>query len=492
MAIRDYDRLYIGGDWVAPEGSDTISVISPVSEDVIARVPDGTEADIDKAVAAARIAFDRGPWPRMAPAERGEILRKAAGQIMAETADLAEIITREMGAPITFSNLGQVMAPMMIFNYYADLAGTFAFDEVRDGLLNPKVLVTKEPVGVVGAIAPWNVPLFIAAAKLAPSLAAGCTVVYKPAPETPLDAFRLAEIFEECGLPKGVLSVVPAGREVSEHLVTHPGVDKISFTGSGVGGKRIGGLCGERLKRCTLELGGKSAAIILDDADLSTTIPTLLPNAIMNNGQACIAQTRILAPRARYAEVVDAVVSGVSAMKVGDPMDPATEVGPVVAERQRTRIEGYLDSGREEGATVAIGGGRPAGNDFAKGWYVEPTVFSDVDNKMKIAQEEIFGPVLVVIPYDGDDNAVEIANDSNYGLCGSVWTNDNDRGLGIARQVRTGTYMLNSFAPIDFATPFGGFKESGVGREFGPEGLESFLEKKSIGLPADYMPGSGT
>ncbi|HSZ37248.1 MAG TPA: aldehyde dehydrogenase [Acidimicrobiales bacterium] len=492
MAIRDYDRLYIGGDWVAPEGTDTIGVISPVSEEVIARVPDGTEADIDKAVAAARIAFDRGPWPRMAPADRGEILRKAAAQILAETADLAEIITREMGAPITFSNLGQVLAPMMIFNYYADLAGTFAFDEVRDGLLNPKVLVTKEPVGVVGAIAPWNVPLFIAAAKLAPSLAAGCTVVYKPAPETPLDSFRLAEIFEECGLPKGVLSVVPAGREVSEHLVTHPGVDKVSFTGSGVGGKRIGGLCGERLKRCTLELGGKSAAIILDDADLATTIPTLLPNAIMNNGQACIAQTRILAPRARYAEVVDAVVSGVSAMKVGDPMDPATEVGPVVAERQRTRIEGYLESGREEGATVALGGGRPGGSDFAKGWYVEPTVFSDVDNKMKIAQEEIFGPVLVVIPYDGDDNAVEIANDSNYGLCGSVWTNDNDRGLGIARQVRTGTYMLNTFAPIDFATPFGGFKESGVGREFGPEGLESFLEKKSIGLPADYTPGTGS
>ncbi|HXA73667.1 MAG TPA: aldehyde dehydrogenase [Acidimicrobiales bacterium] len=491
MAIRDYDRLFIGGDWVAPEGTDTIGIISPVSEEVIARVPDGTEADIDKAVAAARIAFDRGPWPRMAPAERGEILRQAAAQITAEMGDMAEIITREMGAPITFSNLGQVFAPTMIFNYYADLAGTFAFDEVRDGLLNPKVLVTKEPVGVVGAIAPWNVPLFIAAAKLAPSLAAGCTVVYKPAPETPLDAFRLAEIFEACGLPKGVLSVVPAGREVSEHLVTHPGVDKISFTGSGVGGKRIGGLCGERLKRCTLELGGKSAAIILDDADLATTIPTLLPNAIMNNGQACIAQTRILAPRARYAEVVDAVVSGVSAMKVGDPMDPATEVGPVVAERQRTRIEGYLDSGREEGATVAIGGGRPSGSDFAKGWYVEPTVFSDVDNKMKIAQEEIFGPVLVVIPYDGDDNAVEIANDSNYGLCGSVWTNDNDRGLGVARQVRTGTYMLNTFAPIDFATPFGGFKESGVGREFGPEGLGSFLEMKSIGLPADYTPRTG-
>jgi aldehyde dehydrogenase (NAD+) len=432
MAIRDYDRLFIGGDWVAPEGTDTIAVISPSTEEVIARVPDGTEADIDKAVAAARTAFDRGPWP------------------------MAEIITKEMGSPISFSALGQVLAPSMIFNYYADLASTFAFDELRTGLLNPNMLVSKEPVGVVGAIAPWNVPLFIAAAKLAPSLVAGCTVVYKPAPETPFDGFRLAEIFTEAGLPKGVLSVIPAGRQVSEHLVTHPGVDKISFTGSAVGGKRIGGLCGERLKRCTLELGGKSAAIILDDADLTTTISTLLPNAIMNNGQACVAQTRILAPRGRYDEVVEALVSGVAALSVGDPLDPATDVGPVVAERQRARIEGYLESGREEGATVAIGGGRPG--EFNKGWYVEPTVFTNVDNKMKIAQEEIFGPVLVVIPYDGDEQAIEIANDSTYGLCGSVWTNDNDRGLGIARQVRTGTYMVNAPVPIDFATPFGGYK----------------------------------
>ncbi|HWE65031.1 MAG TPA: aldehyde dehydrogenase [Acidimicrobiales bacterium] len=488
MAIRDYDRLFIGGDWVAPEGTDTIAVISPSTEEVVGRVPDGTEADIDKAVAAARTAFDRGPWPRMSPAERGEILAKVAAQIQAEMGDMAAIITEEMGSPISFSTMGQVLAPSMIFQYYADLAATFVFDEVRAGMLNPQVLVTKEPVGVVGAIAPWNVPLFIAAAKLAPSLLAGCTVVFKPAPETPFDAFRLAEIFADAGLPKGVLSVVPAGREVSEHLVKHPGVDKISFTGSGVGGKRIGGLCGERLKRCTLELGGKSAAIILDDADLATTIPTLLPNAIMNNGQACIAQTRILAPRGRYDEVVDAVVAGVAAMVVGDPMDPATEVGPVVAERQRARIEGYLDSGREEGATVALGGGRPAAQ--TKGWFVEPTVFTNVDNKMKIAQEEIFGPVLVVIPYDGDDQAVEIANDSSYGLCGSVWTGDNDRGLGVARQVRTGTYMLNAPVPIDFTTPFGGFKESGLGREFGPEGLDTFLEKKSIALPAGYTPGA--
>ncbi len=486
MSTMEYDKLFIGGTWVAPEGTGTIEIISPQTEQVVGRVPDATEGDVDKAVAAARQAFDHGDWPRMAPAERAAILAAVGNQLAVESAELGSLISTEMGSPVSWSQLAQVLAPMMVFNYYAGLAETFKFDEVRDGVLSPRVLVSKEPVGVVGAIAPWNVPLFIAAAKLAPSLLAGCTVVFKPAPETPLDAFRLAEIFTECGLPEGVLSVVPAGREVGEHLVTHPGVDKISFTGSGVGGRRIASLCGERLKRCTLELGGKSAAIILDDADLSTTIPTLLPNAIMNNGQACIAQTRILAPRARYDEVCEAIVEQVGAMKVGDPLDPATEVGPLVADRQRTRVLGYIESGREEGATVALGGGRPS--DQATGWYVEPTVFTNVDNKMKIAQEEIFGPVLAVIPYDGDDAAVEIANDSSYGLCGSVWTADNDRGLGVARQVRTGTYMLNSGVPIDFATPFGGYKESGLGREFGPEGLETFLEKKSISLPVGYEP----
>jgi aldehyde dehydrogenase (NAD+) len=486
MAVKDYDRLYIGGTWVAPAGTDVIEVVSPATEEVVARVPEATEADVDRAVAVARQAFEQGPWPRMAPAERGAVLAKVADTLTAEMADMAETIATEMGSPVSWAQLGQVLAPSMIFTYYAGLASTFAFDEVRTGVLNPEVLVTREPVGVVAAIAPWNVPLFIAAAKLAPALAAGCTVVFKPAPETPLNAFRLAEILAEAGLPEGVLSVLPAGREVGEHLVTHEGVDKVSFTGSTAAGKRIGGLCGERLKRCTLELGGKSAAIVLDDADLAATMANLMPNTMMNNGQACIAQTRILAPRARYDEVVEALVEQVKLMPVGDPLDPATQVGPLVAARQRDRVEGYLRSGQEEGATVAIGGGRPAGLD--KGWYVEPTVFAGVDNKMRIAQEEIFGPVLVVIPYDGDDDAVAIANDSNYGLCGSVWTGDNERGLGVARRVRTGTYMLNTGVPIDFATPFGGFKESGVGREFGPEGLEIFLEKKSIALPGGFTP----
>ncbi len=486
MAVKSYDKLFIGGEWVAPERSATIEVVSPYTEEVIASVPDGTVGDINRAVAAAREAFDRGPWPRMAVAERAQVLAKVGQRLGEELPALAEIITQEMGTPILFSQLAQVGAPMMIFNYFAELGGTYATDAVRTGILSPEVLVTKEPVGVVGAIAPWNVPLFLAAAKLAPALLAGCTVVFKPAPETPLDAFRLAEIFVECGLPKGVLSIVPAGREVSERLVSHPDVDKISFTGSTVAGRKIASICGEQLKRCTLELGGKSAAILLDDVDLGVTIPMLMPNALMNNGQACIAQTRILAPRARYDEVVDAICESVrNEWHEGDPMDMGTAVGPLVAARQRDRVESYIAKGKDEGAIAKIGGNKSS---QPHGWFVEPTIFSNVDNKMTIAQEEIFGPVLVVIPYDGDDDAVSIANDSDYGLCGSVFSADNERGLGIARQVRTGTYMLNSATPIDFASPFGGYKASGIGREFGPEGLESFLETKSINLPAGYTP----
>ena len=483
--MKAYDRLFIGGEWVAPAGTATIDVINPTTEEVAGRVPEAAEADVDKAVAAARQAFDSGPWPRMTPAERAAVLTQVSDAIKAEMQPLAELITTEMGSPVGWGTMAQVLAPTMIIDYYAGLAQSYGFDEVRQGLMG-QVLVAKEPVGVVAAISPWNVPMFIAAAKLAPALVAGCSVVFKPAPETPLDAFRLAELFEQAGLPKGVLSVLPAGREVGEHLVRHPGVDKVSFTGSTVAGKKIGAICGEQLKRFSLELGGKSAAVILDDVNLAEALPMLLPNAIMNNGEACIAQTRILAPRDRYQEVVDALVESVSAMKVGDPLDPTVEVGPLVAERQRDRVEGYIKLGQEEGAKVALGGGRPAGID--KGWFVEPTVFVDVDNSMRIAQEEIFGPVLAVIPYDGDDQAVSIANDSSYGLCGSVWTGDPERGLKVARGVRTGTYMLNSPIPIDFSTPFGGYKESGIGREFGPDGLELFLEKKSINLPAGYTP----
>lgn len=483
--MKSFDRLFIGGEWVAPSSSNIFEVRSPATGELVGQCPEAMEADIDRAVAAAREAVDHGPWPRMTPAERGAVLAKASELVTERMQDMAELITLEMGSPISWGLMAQVLAPTMILGYYAGLGSTFAFDEYKDGLLGP-VLVTKEPVGVVAAITPWNVPFFLAAAKLAPALLSGSSVVFKPAPETPLDANVFAEILAEAGVPKGVLSVVPAGREVGEYLVNHRDVNKVSFTGSTVAGKKIGAACGANLKRFSLELGGKSAAILLDDVDLAEAMPLMMPNAIMNNGEACISLTRILAPRDRYSEVTDALVEAVRTMTVGDPMDPSTEVGPLVAERQRDRVEGYIRIGQEEGAKVAIGGGRPTGLDT--GWYVEPTVFIDVDNSMRIAQEEIFGPVLSVIPYDSDADAVRIANDSDYGLCGGVFSADVERGVAVARGVRTGTYMVNSGIPIDFASPFGGYKESGMGREFGADGLELFLEKKTINLPAGYAP----
>jgi aldehyde dehydrogenase (NAD+) len=338
-------------------------------------------------------------------------------------------------------------------------------------------------VGVVAAIIPWNVPLFIAINKVVPALLAGCTVILKPAPETPIDALWLGELFTEAGLPSGVLSVLPADRAVSEYLVTHPGVDKVSFTGSTAAGRRVGALATERLKRLSLELGGKSAAIVLDDVDVPSMAGMLAYSGLMNSGQACVAQTRILAPRNRYDEVTEALAAAAAGMTVGDPLDPSTQLGPLVAERQRDRVESYIEKGKAEGARLVTGGGRPAGLD--KGWYVEPTVFADVDPKHTIAQEEIFGPVLSVIPYDTVEQAVDIANDSDYGLAGSVWTQDIDRGYEIAKQVRTGTYGINWYA-FDMGSPFGGYKCSGIGREDGPEGLEAFCELKSILMPLGY------
>ncbi len=479
-----YDTFFIGGKFVPAAGSGTVEVVSPTTEEVIGRVPEATVADMDRAVAAARDAFDHGPWSTTAPAERADIMAAVSMEIMGRMDEFATLITKENGCPFTFSQMGQVFAATAVLDYFTGLARTFSFEELRDGMLGP-TLVRREPVGVCAGIIPWNVPLFITMLKLAPALASGSTIVLKPAPETPLDAYALAEILERSGLPEGVVNIVPADREVGEHLVRHPAIDKVSFTGSTAAGRKIGAICGEQLKRVTLELGGKSAAIMCDDVDLEAAIPQLMGAALMNNGQACVAQTRILAPRSRYEEIKDALASAVAAFTVGDPLDPATECGPLVAERQRQRVEGYIAKGREEGATLVVGGGRPAG--FDKGFFVEPTLFADVDNSMTIAREEIFGPVLSLIPYDGDAEAVSIANDSDYGLSGSVWSTDLDRAVGIARQVRTGTYQVNMLA-MDFGSPFGGFKSSGLGRELGPEGLAAFLEDKSIAMPAGSEP----
>ncbi|HEV8628042.1 MAG TPA: aldehyde dehydrogenase [Acidimicrobiia bacterium] len=478
------DRLFIGGEWVAPAGTETIDVISPHSEETVGRVPAGTPADMDRAVDAARRAFDEGPWSRLALLERADLLDRLATVYGQRLSDMAQTITTEMGSPTSFSQMVQAPMPWMLLQYYVGLGRTSTLEEPRTGVLGD-VLVRREPVGVVAAIVPWNVPQAVTMQKLAPALLAGCTVVLKPAEETPLDAVLLAELVEESGLPAGVLNVVPAGREVGEHLVTHAGVDKVSFTGSTAAGRRIASLCGERLKRCSLELGGKSAAIILDDADLETAVGALRFASFMNGGQACVAHSRILVSRRRHDEVVDALAEMVRSLRVGDPADPETEIGPLAAARQRDRVEGYIRSGCEQGAKAIVGGGRPAGQD--RGWYVEPTMFVNVDNTMRIAREEIFGPVVAVIPFDDEADAVAIANDSDYGLAGSVYTADIDKGLDIARRVRTGTYAINQYM-IDFAAPYGGFKCSGIGRENGPEGLHAFLEDKSIVVGQGHRP----
>ncbi|MDQ6853612.1 MAG: aldehyde dehydrogenase [Actinomycetota bacterium] len=480
--MREHKRLFIGGEWVEPASSRTIDVISPHSEELVGRVPEGTEADVDRAVTSARDAFDNGEWPRLSPEERIAAVQKFCDVYAAHIPDMAAVVTEEMGSPITFSNLAQSPAPWMMLNTFLQIAAEYPWEERRQGVLGSDVIVRREPAGVVGAIVPWNVPQFVIMSKLAPALITGCTIVIKPSPETPLDAFLMADLLNEAGIPKGVVSVIPAGREVGEHIVRHPGIDKIAFTGSTAAGRRIASICGEQLKRVSLELGGKSAAIILDDADLAATMEGLKFASLMNNGQACVAQTRILASRGRYDEVVDALSGMVGALAVGDPHDEATEVGPLVAERQQERVEKYIAVGQEEGAKVVVGGnGRPSG--LEKGWYVKPTVFSGVDNSMRIAREEIFGPVLAVIPYDDPDDAVRIANDSDYGLAGSVWTGDIDQGLDIARRVRTGTYGVNQYT-MDFVAPFGGYKASGLGREFGVEGLSHYVELKSIVPPA--------
>jgi betaine-aldehyde dehydrogenase len=339
------------------------------------------------------------------------------------------------------------------------------------------LLVRRTPVGVVGVIAPWNVPQLVIMSRLAPALVAGCTVVIKPAPETPLDCYLLAEVVDAAQLPPGVVKIVAAGREVGEHLVKHRGVDKIGFTGSTAAGRRVASLCGEGLKRCTTELGGKSAAIILDDADLDSVMPGMQFLGFMLNGQSCLNHSRILVSHKRHDEVVDAIVDMVGKLAVGDPTDTATDIGPLFAARHRDRVEHYLSIGRDEGAKIAIGGGRPKGLD--RGWFVEPTVFTGVDNKMRIAQEEIFGPVVAVIPFEDVDEAARIADDSTYGLAGSVWTSDPEVGLEVARKVRTGTFGINGYN-MDFAGPIGGFKQSGIGREMGPEGLGSYVEIQTV------------
>jgi acyl-CoA reductase-like NAD-dependent aldehyde dehydrogenase len=484
--LIEHGQLVIGGGLVDPlEDGGTIEVVSPHTEQVIGRVPHASRADVDRAVATARQAFDegRGQWPSTPLAERIAVVTRIKDAVAARYEEIARLISLQNGSPYSWSVMGQALAAVMVWDAAIRVATDFPYEERRPGVMWPLV-IRREPVGVVAAVIPWNVPQFTAAAKLAPALLSGCTVILKPSPEAPLDAYLLADIAREAGLPDGVLSVLPADREVSEYLVGHPGIDKVSFTGSVAAGKRVMEVASRNLTRVTLELGGKSAAIILPDADLAAAVPGIVGAAWMNNGQACVAQTRILAPRSRYDEIADAFAAAASALVVGDPLDPATQVGPLVAARQRQRSLDYIALGQQEGAKVLTGGGRPASQ--PTGWYVEPTLFGEVSNTMRIAREEIFGPVICLLPYDDEPDAVRIANDSDYGLSGSVWAADIEHGIDVARQVRTGTYCVNTFA-LDMLGPFGGYKSSGIGREFGPEGYSEFLEHKMIQLPPGYV-----
>ena len=477
----DRKDLFIGGEWVTPASSARIDVINATSEESIGSVPEASAQDVDRAVSAARRALNSG-WRTSAPSERAAALNRFADALEKRTPEIARAVSVQNGMPLSLSEQFEGGYAVALARYYGSLAGELRVEERRRSPLGFDTLVRRDPIGVVGAIVPWNYPVVLTLTKLAPALASGCTIVIKPSPGTVIDGFLLADAAEEAGLPKGVVNWVPGGRELGAYLVKHPGIDKIAFTGSTLAGRWIGETCGRMLRPVTLELGGKSAAIILEDADLEAVLQGLHFASLANNGQTCAACTRILAPASRYAEISEALQTMVESLVVGDPLDRATQVGPLASSAHRDRVESFIAKGKAEGAQLLTGGGRPKHLD--RGWFVSPTVFANVDNRATIAREEIFGPVLALIPYGDEDEAVAIANDSDYGLGGTVWSKDQARATQIARRVATGTIGVNGYV-IDFAAPFGGVKQSGLGREFGPEALAGYQQLKSL-----YLPGS--
>jgi aldehyde dehydrogenase (NAD+) len=485
--VFDRKEHFIGGSWRTATGGDLLEVISPSTEEVVGRVPVAGPAEIDEAVASARRAFETGPWRRLSLAERAGALRRLVAELQARREQAVELQIDEMGGTRQFIEANVDGIGPFLERMIAD-AEQVPFREVRDGTVG-KVVVLREPVGVTAAITPWNSPVMVAVTKLFPSLLMGCPVVLKPAPESPLSGYALAEAIAAAGLPEGVVSIVNGGVEAGAYLVGHPGVDFVTFTGSRGGGRAIATACGDRLRPVVLELGGKSAAVILPGVDMAPYLGSLVGNSLRNSGQICISTNRVLVHEDDRDAVVGQLADYVGAMKIGDPHDPDTDFGPLAAARQRDNAERFIASGLAEGAKVVLGGGRPAG--LNKGWYVEPTIFIDVDNRMEIAQEEIFGPVLSVITYREEAEAIAIANDSQYGLGGAVFAADVEHGLDVAAQIVTGTCSVNGGPPSGGGGPFGGRKQSGLGCERAVEGLESFLELKSVALPAGYEPKKG-
>ncbi|WP_234543691.1 aldehyde dehydrogenase [Streptomyces shenzhenensis] len=474
-----YDKLYIGGRWTEPVKKELLEVRSPHDRSLVGRAAEATKPDVDLAVAIARKAFDEGPWPRMTPAERHEVVVRFNDLYAKRAEEIADLTTAENGSARWFTGWTAAALSQQTDAFLRAAAALPWEEEMpRTDGAGGRILVRREPVGVVAAVIPWNAPHQSALVKIVPALLAGCTVVLKSSPENALVTLLLGEILTAAGVPEGVVSILPADRETSEHLVSHPDVDKIAFTGSTGAGRAIAAIAGRQLKRVSLELGGKSAAIVLEDADLDAMVEGLKFLSFANNGEACVAHTRILVHRSRYDEAVHRLKDLVESLTVGDPGDPGTFVGPMVRADQQARVRSYIETGIREGARLVTGGPEvPAG--LEGGYYVTPTLFADVDNSMTIAREEIFGPVLVVIPFGDDDEAVRIANDSPYGLGGGVWTADEGRALEIARRIRTGTFSVNG-APFSFDAPFGGFKNSGIGREFGTVGLGQYVEYKTI------------
>ncbi|ORV54186.1 aldehyde dehydrogenase [Mycobacterium europaeum] len=472
--MHDYARktLFIGGEWITPAGTDLIEVIDPSTEQVIGTVPGGTEADVDAAVSAARRAFD----PLISVAERRQRVAAVIAALEKRLPDIAETITREMGAPVRIAQTVQTQVPLAVARGFADVLDGFDFEEQVGNSL-----ILREPYGVVGAITPWNYPLYQVVAKVVPAIAAGCTVVLKPSNEAPLSVFEFVEALEEAGLPAGVVNLVSGrGALIGERIAAHPEIDFVSFTGSTGVGARVGELAGRSVKKVALELGGKSANVILDDADLATAVKVGVGNAFLNGGQTCMAWTRMLVPQSRYGEALELIEAAVSKYTVGDPLDPATRIGPSASAGQFEAVRGFIERAQRDGARLITGGAEPIRE---VGYYIAPTVFGDVDPDSELGQEEVFGPVLAVIPFTDETDALRIANGTPYGLSGAVWAADTDRAIAFARGVQTGQLDINGgkYNPV---APFGGYKKSGIGRELGRAGFEEYLQTKSLQLPA--------